>query len=106
MAITTEDDAEPSDVQHRRPCHDCPWRRTALPGWLGSRTAAEWIGVAHGDDPIYCHTVIGPQCAGAAIYRANVCKLSRNEDVLRLPKDRDTVFDRPDDFKRYHTEDE
>jgi len=41
-----------------RPCNDCPWRRKSCAGWLGP------FGIK--------------QCAGAAVYRANVCKSPRD----------------------------
>jgi hypothetical protein len=89
MEVTTSDTAEDSNVQHSKPCHDCPWRRKAVPGWLGSMSADEWIQAAHGDGVIDCHTVKGvpqPQCVGAATYRANVCKSPRDRRALRAER--------------------
>src|SRR6478609_9415624 len=100
--LISSDEAKPSDRQHTRPCSDCPWRRDSLPGWLGSRTADAWLKSAHGEDMTYCHTVLGPQCAGLAIYRANVCKIPRDPEALRLPKDCETVFASPNEFLDHH----
>lgn len=47
---------------------------------------------AHSDQRIECHTLIGAQCAGSAIYRANICKMPRDPAVLRLPPDTKRVF--------------
>jgi hypothetical protein len=91
-----------------RICRACPWLRTSAPGWLGEHTtAAEWVALAHGEQPIACHMTITEadesgvgdwthpqirQCAGAAIYRANVGKMPRRPDVARAAADTDTVF--------------
>lgn len=49
-----------------------------------------------------CHTLRGPQCAGTAIYRANVVK-STLPGVLSLPQNKQTVFATPQEFVEYHT---
>lgn len=100
--MITVDEAEPATGQHKKPCIDCPWRRDAIPGWLGSNTAEEWVAVAHGEDRIECHTLIPAECAGAAIYRANVVKLTRDPTLLRLPADKVAVFASHLEFKKYH----
>lgn len=100
MGITT--DAKPRKRQHRAPCHDCPWRREALPGWLGGSTADQWLADAHGEGLALCHTCGNQQCAGMAIYRANVAKTPRHAVLLRLPADRDKVFATPNEFKEHH----
>jgi hypothetical protein len=86
------------------PCAECPWRRKALPGWLGPHTAEEWNAGVHGDDEIACHLTIPDgdteedtskmtTCSGAAIHRANVCKSPRRVPRENtLPADRETVF--------------
>lgn len=52
-----------------------------------------------------CHTKLignkGAQCAGAAIFRANVVKWV-SEPNLRLPKDIKTVFAWDDEFASHH----
>ena len=99
--ITTED-AKPAKGQHKAPCSDCPWRRKSLAGWLGSATREEWIGDAHGEARIECHTLIGAQCAGAAIYRTNVCKTPKYPELLVLPADKVKVFATPMEFLEHH----
>lgn len=96
------DEAPVSNLQHTKPYTDCPFARTALPGWLGTVTAQEWVATLHGDGRIDCHAISGPQCAGAAIYRANVCKLPRDKSQLALPADRKLVFSGPGEFLRHH----
>lgn len=43
------------------------------------------------------------QCAGLAIYRANVCKKPRDRSILTLPADREAVFAAPSEFRHHHT---
>lgn len=100
--LVSGDEAEPSLHQHVKPCGDCPWARRSLPGWLGSRTADEWLRSAHGEDEVCCHTILGPQCAGVAIYRRNVCKAPRDAGALRLEADKVRVFASPAEFKAHH----
>ncbi len=100
--LVSSNEATSAKGQHTAPCGDCPWRRDALPGWLGTLTAAEWVKVAHGDDAIACHTKAGAQCAGAAIYRRNVVKSPRDPEALRLPANRETVFGTPIEFTTHH----
>lgn len=95
-------EATPSSRQHRKPCSDCPWARTALPGWLGGVSSRDWLADAHGEAIVDCHVFSGPQCAGAAIYRSNVGKLPRSSDALLLPKDRARVFASPVEFIEHH----
>ena len=99
-------------------CNDCPWWRTSTPGWLGPMTAEEWIELARSDDPIACHQTIKVeegqeagdwnhpmmrQCAGAAIFRANICKSPRSPEVARLPSDREAIFATPAEFLAHHS---
>jgi len=86
------DEAVEGKCQHKKACSDCPWAKTAMPGWLGALSAEEWIEVAHADNEVPCHAIKNTQCAGLAIYRANMSKLPRNPDVLVLPPDRENVF--------------
>jgi ribosomal protein S27E len=96
------DEALPANGQHKKPCDDCPFARTAINGWLGELTVREWVLIAHSDARIECHTLEGAQCAGAAIYRGNVGKLPRDKSVLVLPKDTQRVFSGPGDFEHHH----
>ena len=100
--MTTVDEAEYSAHQHTQPCHDCPFRRDALRGWLGGSTPEEYRAMAHQDVVIDCHAIRGPQCAGVAIYRANVAKRCE-PPMLKLPADRTAVFATPMEFLEHHT---
>lgn len=100
--LVSSDKARPVITQHTTPCSDCPWRRDSLQGWLGSLSPRAWLSAAHGEDTADCHTTRGPQCAGLAIYRSNVCKRPRNTAALVLPKDRELVFSSPVEFLTHH----
>jgi len=99
--LVASEEAVPAKSQHAAPCSDCPWSRDSLPGWLGGASIEQWIDIAHGDEPIDCHVLAGAECAGAAIYRANVCKNARRR-LLVLPPDRRIVFATPSEFREHH----
>jgi hypothetical protein len=95
-------DTSVASCQHTEPCSDCPWARTALRGWLGGQSVKEWIHIAHSDGIVECHTQLGAQCAGIAIYRKNVAKTPRDPSALRLPGNLLRVFGAPDEFRHHH----
>lgn len=101
--LVSSDQAAPAAKQLIRPCSDCPWSRRSLRGWLGGYTAEEWIWTAHGEARIECHVHPNVQCAGAAVYRANVAKRPRDPGTLRLPADKESVFGSPDEFVDHHS---
>lgn len=92
-----------SPVQHTRPCTDCPFRRDSLKGWLGGSTPMAFVAAAQGDGRMDCHVIVNRECAGAAIFRSNICKRPRDPYVLRLPANRDDVFSSPVEFQAHHT---
>jgi hypothetical protein len=100
--LVSSDEAEPTPIQHRAPCSDCPFRLNALPGWLGHETPDGFIAIAQSDGIYPCHTKIGPQCAGLAIFRANICKLPRDRRALRLPRDPLRIFASVAAFLSHH----
>lgn len=69
---------------------------------MGGDDVENWVRDAHGEVRLDCHTLSGAQCAGAAIYRGNICKLPRDPAVLVLPADRDKVFKSPKEFRDHH----
>lgn len=101
--LVSADEATLTAEQHTAPCADCPWARTALRGWTGALPTEEWIRVAHGEAFVDCHCHPNQQCAGIAIYRANVAKTPRYSGILRLPKDPVKVFASPVEFCEHHT---
>jgi hypothetical protein len=102
LQLISSADAKPCSTQPTKPCSDCPWARMSLPGWLGGFTPEEWLQAAHGEERIDCHTLKGPQCAGVAIYRANVIKSVRDPKVLKLKRDCVDVFTSPVEFRDHH----
>lgn len=93
-----------SKRQHKVPCSDCPWRRDSLPGWLGGETVKDFVNMAHGEVQYNCHVIVNQQCAGMAVYRANVAKRCHDPKTLHLPKDKETVFATPFEFVEHHGE--
>jgi hypothetical protein len=100
--FVSSDDAVHAERQHEKPCGDCPFSRKAIPGWLGDGTVESWLADAHGETQINCHTLIGPQCAGAATYRSNVYKRPHSRAILLLPRDEKLVFTTAREFKAHH----
>lgn len=88
-------------VQHTHPCGDCPMARAALPGWLGGYSPDEWLLLVHSEAVVPCHVIKNMQCAGTAIYRANIVKRCVPPN-LKLPKDDVKVFATPMEFKKHH----
>lgn len=75
-------------------------RRKALPGWLGGATPNEYRSLCHSHEPVFCHAIRNTQCAGVAIYRANVVQRAD----FQLPADREAVFATPMEFVEWHTD--
>ena len=105
--LMTADEAKVTQRQHKSPCSDCPWARKSVKGWLGMIPAEEWIALAHGEGSADCHGTKQPDdepwnCAGLAIYRANVCKSLRDLTAMRLPANRITVFASRTEFLSHH----
>ncbi len=89
------------------PCHDCPWARESIPGWLGSLSKEEWRDLAHSEGRADCHAFKDMDggafdCAGMAIYRSNVLKRVRDKNALRLPANPILVFSNPGEFLEHH----
>lgn len=102
--LLSTEDATDAPCQLKKPCSDCPWAREAVHGWLGGETPEAWVHAAHGEEKVACHVHPNVQCAGLAIYRGNVCKLPRDQNVLVLPPDRELVFATPNEFLEHHKE--
>ena len=100
--LLTVDDAKPAKGQHKKPCSDCPFVRTAVNGWLGDMSIEQWISCVVGESRLECHTLLGAQCAGAAIFRSNIAKRPRDRSLLLLPQNRTLVFSTPGEFQTHH----
>jgi hypothetical protein len=105
-------------VKRLTPCFDCPYRRESVAGWTGSNPPQWYVDSALADYTAYglapCHTSATEEkplgtmaCAGALIFAKNQCKSPRDPEraaaVAQVEQDRETVFDRPDDFLDHHT---
>lgn len=102
--FVSSDTAVQTKTQHRKPCADCPFSRRAIPGWIGLRTVDEFLRDAHGETYLECHCTTNKQCAGAAIFRANVIKSCRDPGHLRLEPDKEIVFATNDEFRNHHSQ--
>jgi hypothetical protein len=112
-----------ANKQHKTPCAQCPFRRTAAAGWLGGLTPDDFKAMADSEARMPCHVRADrlsgvdyaaaqqpgtvehglPQCAGRAIHWANQCKVPRTPGVLlELPPDPVGVFQWPFEFVAYH----
>lgn len=101
------------------PCPECPFNRSVKPGALGGSPASTYVGQIVGPFAIACHMHIDfqdpawremtrytqtPQCAGAAVLRANI-----NVDALmpaempRAKPNRESVFSDLAEFVAHHT---
>jgi hypothetical protein len=100
--LRTSDQAKPAPHQHKRPCSDCPFSRKSIPGWLGGDTVDNWMHAVHGEGLIECHVISNQQCAGSGIFRTNVCKVPRNDELLTLPRDTRLVFATTQEFVDHH----
>jgi len=92
--------------QHTQPCKECPFRRIAPSGWLGSNQPQHFAVNAAHEGHFPCHITMtrpdAPECAGRAIMWANQCKVSRDDSVPRLATDREKVFGNIMEFTKHH----
>ena len=98
------------------PCSNCPFSRAVAPGALGGSPVETFIGQAYGPFVLPCHkacdfsdpdwkakAIDTPQCAGAAIFRANVKVAPMMPPSLHaLPEDKVTVFASAVEFYAHH----
>lgn len=105
---------EPTKV----PCNDCPFRRKAMPGWLGAADPQSFIVNISMEQPLPCHQTMdytdprwkekweaqktGNICAGALIMSANMCKHPRDRNFPRMEPDKVAVFGTHQEFIDYH----
>lgn len=92
-------------IKRTKPCKECPFAKdnTLTGSKPGGADPTVYIGQSMGPFWLPCHMEkeyegkeTSPdkvnQCAGAAIYRANVNAPKMPGDILSLPADKDTVF--------------
>lgn len=103
-----------------RPCNECVFRRSSpaefqTPGTLGGSPATVYIGQTQGNFMIPCHKLCDftdpnwrdkafetGQCAGAAIYRANL-GITPPDPISKLPANHEEVFSSHAEFMAHHT---
>lgn len=100
--------------QREKSCGSCPFSKTSKPGGLGGSPITTYLGQIIGPFMLPCHnqkgyegndTPIGAeQCAGAAVFRANLGIADRMPDMLlHLEAGSDpNVFETLPEFIRHH----
>jgi hypothetical protein len=97
------------------PCVNCPWSPKVKPGALGGSEPQVFLGQAFGPFILPCHKACDfndpewkgkmdttPQCAGAAMFRANVgMSPMLPAEIHKLPRS-SKAFSRPEDFLGHH----
>lgn len=111
----------------KQPCNDCPFRRNAVPGWLGASGPEWFVESALADEAEYapgahfapCHQTVDYEdddwrerledadaCVGALQFAANMCKSPRDHEraaAVRAAGQNPNVFRTPQEFIDYHT---
>lgn len=96
----------------KEPCSDCPWRKNALPGWLGNHDVDYFHDVFEQDFPYPCHQTMGKPnehiCTGLVFTRVNSCKISKYPGPLKETENalrdvQNNCFDNIHQFKDYHS---
>lgn len=99
-----------------KPCKECAFARSSIPGELGGSEAEVYIGQCYGPFYIPCHMTyeLGDPnireklactggCAGSAVFRANLGWDDRlPAGINRLPPDHQAVFSTPAEFIAHH----
>jgi len=104
----------------KQPCSDCPFRRKAMPGWLGAGSPESFVDCMNRDEPLPCHQTIdyddpdwlakwsaqenGSMCAGALVFMANKLQRPKAPGFPTLPPDKTNVFANTIEFVRHHRE--
>lgn len=97
----------------RTPCRECPFSPKVPQGCTGGSHPSVYIGQAQGPFTLSCHMpeaykqdqrdLNNLQCAGAAIYRANVGVAARMPQMfLSLPADKELAFPGPVELLMHH----
>lgn len=98
-----------SRLVHRRPCAECPWRKTSLQGYLGGNDAYTYADAISCNEAPDCHLNDGAFCVGA-LTTANNCatQLHRTQGAMEaqeriLEPRSDEFFWHPSAFFEYHS---
>lgn len=101
-------------LKHKKPCNECPWRKTALAGWLGGHDPNYYADAVDNNEVPACHQIdFGPDsdktamCAGALATMANQCKSAYNtdggEEARQIVGKNDNCFQHVGLFYQHHT---
>lgn len=102
-----------TELKHKTPCNECPWRRSHVPGWLGGYSIDTFLNQVQFDGPpIPCHKTLEDgstgeaMCAGALIFMKNSAKSPQHPaygDALdHVKKNTDDIFRWPHEFREHH----
>jgi hypothetical protein len=103
-----------STTKLQKPCKDCPYSKTVIPGALGGSDPEVYIGQGHGPFWLPCHKTCDftdpnwkkdtsvQQCAGAAIYRANIDRAFLMPISLQKLEQSDLAFGSPEELYAHH----
>lgn len=99
----------------KTPCPECPWSRSCTPGALGGSPPETYIGQVVQAFWLPCHMNANydgkesdincvNDCHGAAIFRSNISDdlISENPSLLRLPPNKELVFENLAEFYAHH----
>jgi hypothetical protein len=108
----------------KKPCAACPFRKDAVPSWLGNYTPQGVVDSIKADQPFFCHHDVenkigyddpdwqekamesAQHCAGALIFARKMCKLSRDPEIAegqrKINPNQDILFP-PEQFVEYHS---
>lgn len=73
----------------KEPCKECPFRKTALNGWLGGLTAEQTNAYVLDEADFACHMTRKKapdkmsRCKGSQLFLIHHCKLPRKNEPLR-----------------------
>lgn len=114
MSGFIKEDLSDDTKKLQQPCNACPYIKTVIPGATGGSDPEVYIGQGHGPFWLPCHKNCDfsnpnwkdnyqvQQCAGAAIYRANIDRSDLMPGSLhKLPKNA-KVFGSPEELYAYH----
>jgi hypothetical protein len=97
-----------------KPCKECPYSKTVTPGALGGSDPEVYVGQGHGPFWLPCHKTCdfsdpnwkqdysAQQCAGAAIYRANIERANIMPGSLHKLDKSDLAFGSPEELYAHH----
>ncbi len=103
----------------KKPCNDCPFKKTSLGGWLADYTPQELHMLVMSEKPFPCHmthedtisweqagTKEHPLCMGALKYMKKAGKLPRNKELADILKsvsreDLEDVLSVPEFFEHH-----